>query len=215
MNRRLLASVAAISISAATLVACGSEKTATTEAGGSSTTAESSTTTTATSSTVDTSTTAAETGATPTTAETTATSAAKPAAEATLKFTANQIDGTPFDTAARAGKDIVLWFWAPWCTVCRAEAPDLIEAAKAAGDKVEFVGVAGLGEVDEMKAFIADTGTDTFVSVADTDGAIWAEYGVTAQPAFAFINQDGTVETYKGRLDAEQIAEYVAKLAAK
>lgn len=214
MTRRLLASIAAISISATTLAACGSEKTATTEAGGSSTTAESSTTTTATSSSMASSTTATEAGATPTTAKATTTTAA-PAAKATLTFTANQVDGTPFDTAARAGKDIVLWFWAPWCTVCRAEAPDLIEAAKAAGDKVEFVGVAGRGGVDEMKAFIDETGTSTFVSVVDDDGAIWAEYGVTAQPAFAFVNQDGTVETYKGSLNAEEIADYVAKLAAK
>ena len=46
------------------------------------------------------------------------------------------------------GTDAVLWFWAPWCTVCRAEAPDVAETAEAYEDEdMALVGVAGGGLV--------------------------------------------------------------------
>ena len=40
-----------------------------------------------------------------------------------LSFTAETIEGASFDGSSLAGKDAVLWFWAPWCTECRREAP--------------------------------------------------------------------------------------------
>ncbi|PAZ13053.1 hypothetical protein CLM62_26490 [Streptomyces sp. SA15] len=39
------------------------------------------------------------------------------------KFTTTTVDGKAFAGTSPAGKDAVLWFWAPWCAVCRGEAP--------------------------------------------------------------------------------------------
>ena len=62
-----------------------------------------------------------------------------------LSFTAETIEGASFDGTSLAGKDAVLWFWAPWCTECRREAPH-VAASQADNPDVSFVGVAGLGE---------------------------------------------------------------------
>src|SRR5262245_51367834 len=51
-----------------------------------------------------------------------------------LDFTAQTIDGKQFSGASLAGKPAVLWFWAPWCPKCQAEAPTIADAARAAGD---------------------------------------------------------------------------------
>jgi thiol-disulfide isomerase/thioredoxin len=120
----------------------------------------------------------------------------------------------PFDGASLAGTDAVVWFWAPWCTVCRAEAPDVNEIVERYGDRVTFVGVGGRGAIDEMQAFIDDTETVGLPHVADLDGAIWQAFGVYAQPAFAFIDDDGTIDVFVGGLGEDALADRLDDLTA-
>jgi len=129
-------------------------------------------------------------------------------------FTANQLDGTPFDAGTLAGQARVLWFWAPWCTTCRAEAPNVVATAEAYDGRVAFVGVAGRGEVPEMEAFVSDTGTEGLTHVADPDGVIWASFEVPTQPSFAFIDADGEVTVHIGALGRDGLDAQVARLLA-
>lgn len=108
----------------------------------------------------------------------------------------------------------MLWFWAPWCTVCRAEAGNVVAAAAKFDGKVEIIGVAGRGELPEMEAFLVETGTNGLTHVIDSDGAIWASYGVAAQPAFAFLDDSGSVKVFIGALGESGLAEQLNKLVA-
>jgi thiol-disulfide isomerase/thioredoxin len=125
-----------------------------------------------------------------------------PAAEAVpdvLDFTAETVTGAQFDGASLSGKPAVLWFWAPWCPVCKRGAEGVNAAAVELGDSVTFVGVAGLsGSVDEMRAFVEDADVQGFPHIADVDGAVYTRFEVTQQDTFAFITADGTVETVDG-----------------
>jgi peroxiredoxin len=127
-----------------------------------------------------------------------------PAAPATvvpevLDFTALTVDGGTFDGAHLAGQPVVLWFWAPWCPVCKQGAADVTAAAADLGDDVAFVGVAGLsGSVEDMQRFIDDTGSGSLPHIADTDGAVFTQFGVTQQDTFAFVAPDGAVELVDG-----------------
>ncbi len=140
-----------------------------------------------------------------------ANTAAAPAAPA--GFTAAVLGGGELSSASFAGKDTVLWFWAPWCTVCRGEADDVVAAAAAVDGKVEVVGVAGRGEVPAMERFVSDTGTGGLTHVVDGDGSIWSSYRVFAQPAYAFIDDDGTVEVFVGALGEDALVERMNALA--
>jgi thiol-disulfide isomerase/thioredoxin len=92
-----------------------------------------------------------------------------------------------------------MWFWAPWCPVCRRGAGDVIAAAAELGDDVAFVGVAGLsGSVADMQAFVEDTGSASIPHVADVDGAVFTRFDVVQQDTFAFVSADGTVELVDG-----------------
>lgn len=122
------------------------------------------------------------------------------------------LDGTPLDTAALAGRPTVLWFWAPWCTVCRAEAPDVSAVAADLGDQVNLIGVGGQGGNAEMIEFVEQTGTSAITHVSDPNGVVWSEYEIFAQPAFAFVTADGRVETYVGSLGAEGLTDIIGKL---
>ena len=142
------------------------------------------------------------------------TAAAEPQLTDTAEFTAATVGGREFNAASIQGKDTVLWFWAPWCTICRAEAPDVVEAAAEFDGSVEVIGVAGRGELAEMEQFVDDTGTGSLEHLVDDDGAIWSQFGVAAQPAFAFIDDNGEMELFVGALGREALTERMQALAA-
>lgn len=77
-------------------------------------------------------------------------------------------------------------------------------AASFAG-QVNVLGVGGLGEISAMEGFVNDTGVSNFTHVADESGDIWSGFGVTGQPAFALIDDDGSVELLLGRQGIESL----------
>ncbi|CAN5889396.1 protein disulfide oxidoreductase [soil metagenome] len=129
-------------------------------------------------------------------------------------FSAPTLAGGEVDTASFEGRPTVLWFWAPWCTICRAEASGVVETAGELAEEVDLYGVAGRGEVDAMEQFVDQTGTDGLTHVIDDDGSIWSDYEVAAQPAFAFIDADGEVEVFVGTLGREGLRERMQDLIA-
>lgn len=133
---------------------------------------------------------------------------------AALDFGGATVDGGRFEAASLAGKPAVLWFWAPWCSVCRAEGPGVAAVANEFEGRVAFVGVPGLGQVPEMRIFVGDTGTGALTHVVDADGALWQRFGVVAQPAFAFVGADGKVETVTGAMDADALRQATGNLLA-
>jgi len=125
---------------------------------------------------------------------------------------ATTINGDLFDADLLAGRPTVAWFWAPWCVTCRGEAPDVADIAVRYAGKVNFVGVAGRGETAEMRDFVSDTGTGGITHLDDSSGDIWASYEIYGQPAFAFITDDGRLETYVGSLGGDGLADIIDEL---
>lgn len=128
-----------------------------------------------------------------------------------LSFTADTLEGASFDGTSLAGKDAVLWFWAPWCTECRREAP-FVATSQSDNPDVAFVGVAGLGENSDMRDFVEDYDVSGFGQLEDVDGSLWERFGVVQQPAYAFVDDSGEIEVYRGALGEDGIAERVAAL---
>ncbi len=139
---------------------------------------------------------------------------ATPAAGAAgLALEGRTLDGAPLDTRELAGRPAVLWFWAPWCTICRVEAPDVAEVAAEYAGRVAVIGVAGRGDVPSMHGFVTDTGTGSLPHLVDEEGRLWNRFGVVSQPAFVFVDRSGGVETFAGSLGGEALREIVDDLA--
>jgi thiol-disulfide isomerase/thioredoxin len=142
--------------------------------------------------------------------------AAEPAADVPeqLQFsTTTVVDGEAFDAATLAGKNTILWFWAPWCPTCQAESGSVAQANAELPEGVMMMGVAGRADVADMQGFVDDFGVEGFIHLADEDGSIWSNFGVAYQPAFALIDDDGTITTIPGSLSKDGILDAAAKLA--
>lgn len=72
--------------------------------------------------------------------------------------------------------------------------------------------MAGRDDTGPMEAFVADYGVGAFPHIADVNGDVWARYGVLGQPAFAFIDDDGSDEVYLGALGADGLADRIDAL---
>lgn len=133
------------------------------------------------------------------------------AGPAKLAFQATTLDGAPFDGASLQGRPTVLWFWAAWCSVCAGEAPTVAKIA-AANPGVRCVGVSALDEVPAMKKFVADRGVGGFTQLADKDASVWRRFGVTSQPAQAFITASGAVRVVPGVMSEQELGQQVSAL---
>jgi thiol-disulfide isomerase/thioredoxin len=131
--------------------------------------------------------------------------------DSALTFTATTVDGADFAAADLAGRPTVLWFWAPWCPTCVSQSPQVLDLAEKHGDAVNVVGVAGLDEPGAMADFIEMTGTGDLTHLNDEEGAVWRQFGITAQSTFAVLDENGVV-TYSGHLEPDELADRVAEL---
>ncbi|WP_455361580.1 redoxin family protein [Streptomyces sp. SYSU K21746] len=129
-----------------------------------------------------------------------------------LKFTGTTVDGKPFDGKTLAGKPTVLWFWAPWCPKCRAQASETAKVAADYAGKANVIGVAGLDKNAAMKNFVSETKTGAFPHLSDEAGDVWKRFEVTEQSRYVILDKDGKT-VYEGVLPGgEGLAEKVAGL---
>ncbi len=84
-------------------------------------------------------------------------------------------------------------------------------ANKQLAGKVHIIGVAWNGSEQSMQEFMTKHQL-TFANIKDNDGLIFAQFEVPYQPAWVFIQQDGTSETNVGAMDEVTLTKMLEKL---
>jgi len=125
-------------------------------------------------------------------------------------FTGTTLDGRAFDGRSLEGKPTVLWFWAPWCPTCRAQAPTVDELAEEYDGQVAIIGVGGLDSQDAIEEFADQVPRVTHL--VDDEGTVWRHFRVTAQSTYTVIDADGEIIT-EGYLDDDELVALVDQLA--
>jgi thiol-disulfide isomerase/thioredoxin len=129
-----------------------------------------------------------------------------------FRFTAKTVDGETFKGSSLAGKPTVLFFWQSWCGVCRGEAPGVARVAKKYEGKVNFVGVAGSGNHEDLSKFVDETGLGSVTNVVDSDGKLWSSFGASAVPSIAYVTKKGKIEMQAGGAGEDHLAAKTAEL---
>lgn len=105
-----------------------------------------------------------------------------------------------------AGKPTLLWFWAPHCTVCRAEAPELLEFEKEHGKDIAVLGIGAQDDLEQAEGFISDTSTEGLDMIWDASGKTWLHWKVTNQPTVIVLDKNGkVVKTWFRQLDEQAV----------
>ena len=117
-----------------------------------------------------------------------------------LGFTGKTLDGEPFDAAALAGKPALLWFWAPWCATCAAQAGSVTDVQAEYGDRLGVLGIAGMGDNADMHEFVTDSRWAACRNLDDEAGVLWKKFGITEQSTYVLVDRAGKIVT-TGYLD--------------
>ena len=72
---------------------------------------------------------------------------------AVASFEATLLDGSTLSSSSLRGTVTVMNVWGSWCGPCRAEAPDLVDAAQRLGDRAQFYGINVRDSPDAARAF--------------------------------------------------------------
>lgn len=136
---------------------------------------------------------------------------AAPAGDAAdLNFTATTLEGTEFSGTELAGKPAVLWFWAPWCPTCRAQAPAVSDLATQYDGEVTVVGVGGAAVASEIEEMAKDVNGP--IQLIDEPGVVWQHFAITAQSTYLIIDADGSIVTDGQFLSDDDLRDTVAGL---
>lgn len=96
--------------------------------------------------------------------------------------------GEVVDLADHAGEPVLIYFWAPWCPVCRLEAPTI----NALDRHHNVIAVASWSESAEVGAYAEESGFRPPV-LMDRSGRRADAWGIQAVPAFFVVDGSGRI----------------------
>lgn len=102
--------------------------------------------------------------------------------------------GEGLSTSSLMGKPTVLYFWAPWCSVCEASSSNVSAVHDAVGDDANVVSVAlEYRSLDSVRDFA--TRNDARYPVFLGNEAVRDAYSVTAFPTLYVLDDEGHVSS--------------------
>jgi thiol-disulfide isomerase/thioredoxin len=117
--------------------------------------------------------------------------------EAPVTLSGRDLEGDRMSTEEFRGKPVVAVVWGSWCAPCRAEAPDVVAAAREVGDRAQFVGINIRDASTEQARSFVRTFDVPYPSYFSPDGEAMLAFSGTLTPnsipSFVVLDADGRV----------------------
>ncbi len=122
-------------------------------------------------------------------------------------------DGSVHKLSDYRGKKILINFWATWCPPCKAEMPDIQEAANRFKDEDFMVLALSQDMQPQLIEPFAREKQLTIPLIPDPQGEIASKYGARGLPTSFFVHPDGTISSgVVGMLDIDSIEQHLDKM---
>ncbi len=109
---------------------------------------------------------------------------------------------------ASAETPTLLWFWAPWCTVCNGEAPEIQRLATQTRGELSIVAIGGRDQLDNAPAFVDRHGMTAPTLLFDESMQVWEHYRIPGQPGAILLDREGRErERWLGAFDTKLAVE--------
>lgn len=116
---------------------------------------------------------------------------------APVVLSGEDLDGERLDLEDLRGTPVVIVVWGSWCPPCRAEAPDVVEAAELLGEQAQFVGINIRDSSQEQAKSFVRTFDVPYPSFYSPDGKSMLPLSGTltpnSVPSFVVLDQEGRV----------------------
>ncbi len=101
----------------------------------------------------------------------------------------NQLDGNSLDLKSLNGKPTLLYFWAPWCGVCKSNAHNV---RAIVGDQHNIASVAlSYESIEQVRSFAQEYDMPSPVLLGGTDDS--TAFKIEAFPTVYVLNRDGEI----------------------
>ena len=126
--------------------------------------------------------------------------ASEPPAASTLAVA--RLDGAGEVRLVSRGEPTLLWFWAPWCSVCGSEAPQV----QALAEDVRVIAIGGRDKAENGPAFVERHGLTAPTVAFDEAMTVWTRYEIPAQPGAVLLDRDGVERgRWLGPFDPDEV----------
>lgn len=108
-------------------------------------------------------------------------------------FQLRTLSGEQVRLSELRGKPVLLEFWAPWCTVCKAETSTLSAVRRFVGDKAHVITVAvDYQNEADVRRFVQEQGVDYPVVLGES--SLTRSLHVDSFPTTFILSPDGHIE---------------------
>jgi peroxiredoxin len=119
--------------------------------------------------------------------------------------------GQSVSLAEFAGTPLVVNVWYSTCAPCARELRDFAAVSAEYGDRVQFVGIDPIDNVEAMLAFAEPRGVE-YPLLRDPDQRFVAEVPIVAYPTTLFVSPDGVVVRQTNAIEADQLRAAIDEL---